>query len=176
MCNIAVVQVVIIQIWPISTIQVKRPKTGWKLCSYHNEDRKVPGKHGGIKSSVFIGYDEELKLHLQVLWKFSFFTENKKTEERIFGNVYWILKMYPSFVRRLIVIGIMLICLLFVWINMLRTYLKLNFVFGANRNEYKGRCVFVYLQEGKNHEKQLRQGVLNNSEKQLQSAAANSNQ
>ena len=50
---------------------------------------------------------------------------------------------------------------------MLRTYLKLNFVFGANRNEYKGRCVFVYLQEGKNHEKQLRQVVLNNSGKQL---------
>ena len=75
--------------------------------------------------------------------------------------------MYPSFVRRLIVIRIMLICLLFVRINMLRTYLKLNFIFGENRNEYKGRCVFVYLQEGKNHEKQLRQVVLNNSGKQL---------
>ena len=34
-------------------------------------------------------------------------------------------------------------------------------------DEYKRRCVFVYLQEGKNHEKQLLQGVLNNSEKQL---------
>ena len=50
---------------------------------------------------------------------------------------------------------------------MLRAYLKLNFIFGSNTNEYKGRCVFVYLQEGKNHEKQLLQGVLNNSEKQL---------
>ena len=50
---------------------------------------------------------------------------------------------------------------------MLRTYLKLNFIFDTNTNEYKGRCVFVYLQEGKNHEKQLLQGDLNNSEKQF---------
>ena len=55
----------------------------------------------------------------------------------------------------------------YVRINMLRTYLKLNFIFGTNTNEYKGRCVFVYLQEGKNHEKQLLQGDLNNSEKQF---------
>ena len=75
--------------------------------------------------------------------------------------------MYPSFVRRLIVIEIMLICLLFVRINILRTYLKLTFIFGANRKECKGRCVFVCLQEGKNHEKQLRQCVLNNNRKQL---------
>ena len=63
--------------------------------------------------------------------------------------------MYPMFVGMLIVIRIMLTCSLFVRINMLRTYLKLNFIFGTNANEYKGRCVFVYLQEGKNHEKQL---------------------
>ena len=35
---------------------------------------------------------------------------------------------------------------------MVRNYLKLNFIFGANTNEYKGSCVLVYLQEGKNHE------------------------
>ena len=50
---------------------------------------------------------------------------------------------------------------------MLRTYLKLNLTFGTNTNEYKERCVLVYLQEGKNYKKQLLQGVLNNSEKQL---------
>ena len=71
------------------------------------------------------------------------------------------------FIRMLIVIRLMLICSLFIRINMLRAYLKLNFIFGSNTNEYIGRCVFVYLQEGKNHEKQLLQGVLNNSEKQL---------
>ena len=75
--------------------------------------------------------------------------------------------MYPMFVRMLTVIRIMLICSLFVRINMLRSCLRLNFIFGTNTNEYKGRCVFVYLQVGKNHEKQLLQGVLNNSEKQL---------
>ena len=47
--------------------------------------------------------------------------------------------------------------------NMLRMYLKLNLIFGANTNEYKGRRVFAYLQEGKNHEKQFLQGVLNKS-------------
>ena len=56
---------------------------------------------------------------------------------------------------------------------MLRTYLKLNFIFGTNTNEYKGRCVFAYLQEGKNHEKQLLQVVLNNSEKRLLQGALN---
>ena len=75
--------------------------------------------------------------------------------------------MSPMFVRMLTVIRIMLIRSLFARINMLQTYLKLIFIFGTNTNEYKGRCVFVYLQVGKNHEKQLLQGVLNNSEKQL---------
>ena len=60
--------------------------------------------------------------------------------------------MCPLFVRMLIVIQIMLICSLFILINMVRNYLKLNFIFGANANEYKGSCVLVYLQEGKNHE------------------------
>ena len=46
---------------------------------------------------------------------------------------------------------------------MLRTHLKLNFVFGTNTDECKGRIVLVYLQEGKNHEKQLLQAVLNKS-------------
>ena len=32
---------------------------------------------------------------------------------------------------------------------------------------YKERCELVYLQEGKNHKKQLLEGVLDNSEKQL---------
>ena len=75
--------------------------------------------------------------------------------------------MSPMFVRMLTVIRIMLIRSLFARINMLQTYLKLIFIFSTNTNEYKGRCVFVYLQVGKNHEKQLLQGVLNNSEKQL---------
>ena len=71
------------------------------------------------------------------------------------------------FFRMLIVIRIMLICSLFIQINMLRTHLKMNFIFGTNTDEYKGRCVLVYLQEGKNHEKQLFQGVLNNNEKRF---------
>ena len=71
--------------------------------------------------------------------------------------------MYPMFLQMLIVIRIMLICSLFVPMNMLRMYLKLNLIFGANTNECKGRRVFAYLQEGKNHEKQLLQGVLNKS-------------
>ena len=50
---------------------------------------------------------------------------------------------------------------------MLRTHLELNFIFGTNTNEYKGRGALVYLKEGKNHEKKLLQCVLNNSEKQL---------
>lgn len=49
-------------------------------------------------------------------------------------------------------------------INMFQTHLKLNFIFGTNTNEDKGRCVLVCLQEGNNHEKQLLQIVLNNSE------------
>ena len=32
---------------------------------------------------------------------------------------------------------------------MLRTHLKLNFIFATNTNEYKGRCVLVYLQESR---------------------------
>ena len=43
---------------------------------------------------------------------------------------------------------------------MLRTHLKLNFVFGTNTDECKRRIVLVYLQEGKNHKKQLLQAVL----------------
>ena len=50
---------------------------------------------------------------------------------------------------------------------MLRTHLKMNFVFGTDTDEYKGRSVLVYLQEGTNHEKQLLQGVLKNIEKQF---------
>ena len=46
---------------------------------------------------------------------------------------------------------------------MLRTHLKLNFAFGTNADECKGRIVLVYLQEGKNHEEQLLQAVLNKS-------------
>ena len=46
---------------------------------------------------------------------------------------------------------------------MLRTHLKFNIVCGTNANECKGRTVLVYLQEGKNHEKQLLQAVLNKS-------------
>ena len=61
----------------------------------------------------------------------------------------------------LIDIRIILICLLFIGINMLRTHLKLSFVFGTNTDGYKGKCVLVYLQEGKNHKKQLLQGVVN---------------
>ena len=75
--------------------------------------------------------------------------------------------MCPLFIRMLSVIRIMLICSLFIRVNMLRTHLKLNFIFGKKPNEYNGRCVLVYLPEGKNHERQLLQGVLNNSDKQL---------
>ena len=46
---------------------------------------------------------------------------------------------------------------------MLRTHLKLSFISGTNTNKGKGRCVLVYLQEGKNHQKQLLQGALNKS-------------
>ena len=52
---------------------------------------------------------------------------------------------------------------MFIRINMLQTHLKLSFVFGTNIDEYKGGCVLVCLQEGKNNEKQLIQGVLNKS-------------
>ena len=48
-------------------------------------------------------------------------------------------------------------------INIPRTHLKLNFVFGTNTDKCKVRIVLVYLQEGKNHEKQLLQAVLNKS-------------
>ena len=71
--------------------------------------------------------------------------------------------MCPLSIRMLIAIRIMSICLLFIRINMLQTHLKLSFVFGTNRDECKGRCVLVYLQECKNHENQLAQGVLNES-------------
>ena len=71
--------------------------------------------------------------------------------------------MCPLFIRMLIVIRIVLICSLFIRINMLRTLLKLNFVFGTNTDVCKKRSALVYLQEGKNHEKQLLQGVLNKS-------------
>ena len=67
--------------------------------------------------------------------------------------------MCPLFIRMLLVIRVMLRYLLFIRINMFRTHLKLSFVFGTNTEEYKGRCVLVYLQEGKNHKKQLLQGV-----------------
>ena len=46
---------------------------------------------------------------------------------------------------------------------MLRTHLKLNFVFATNTDECKGRVVLVFLQEGKNNEKQLLQAVLSKS-------------
>ena len=71
--------------------------------------------------------------------------------------------MRPLFIRMLIFIRIMLICSLLIPINMLRTHLKLSFVFGTNTNKGKGRCVLVYLLEGKNHQKQLLQGALNKS-------------
>ena len=45
----------------------------------------------------------------------------------------------------------------------LSSHLKLNFVFGTNTDKCKRRIVLVYLQEGKNHEKQLLQAVLNKS-------------
>ena len=67
--------------------------------------------------------------------------------------------MCPLFIRMVIAIQMMLICSLFIRINMLRTHLKLNFLFGTNTNECKGRCVLVYLQEGKNHENQLLQSA-----------------
>ena len=147
MCNTVIVKVVIIQIWPIWIIQIKRFKTGKQLCSYHNEDRKVPGKHGGIKSSVLL----VIMKNQSYIYKFyDNFLSLHKTPKQVF---YWILKIYPMFVRMLTVIRIMLISSLFVRKNMLRSYLTLNFIFGTNTNEYKGRCVFVYLQEGKNHEK-----------------------
>ena len=73
-CNTVIVQVITIQIWTIWIIQIKISKSGLKLCSYHNQDRKVPGKHGGTKYPVFFGYHEVSKLHLQILWQFSFFT------------------------------------------------------------------------------------------------------
>ena len=71
--------------------------------------------------------------------------------------------MCPLFIRMLIAIRIMLVCSLFMRINMLRTHLKLYSVFGTNTDECKARIVLVYLQEGKNHEKQLLQAVLNKS-------------
>ena len=46
-CNLVIAEVVI--------IQIKGSKNGQPLCSYHNQDRKVRSKHGGIKSPVFIG-------------------------------------------------------------------------------------------------------------------------
>ena len=55
--------------------------------------------------------------------------------------------MCTLFNRMLIVIRIILICSLFTRTNMLRTDLKLNFIFGTDTNKYKGRCVLVYLQE-----------------------------
>ena len=64
----------------------------------------------------------------------------------------------------LIFIRIMLMYSMLIRINMFQTHLKLNFIFGTNTNEDKGRCVLVCLQEGNNHEKQLLQIVLNNSE------------
>ena len=71
--------------------------------------------------------------------------------------------MCSLFIRMLIGIRIVLICSLFIRINMLRALLKLNFVFGTNTDVCKKRSALVYLQEGKNHEKQLLQGVLNKS-------------
>ena len=138
LCNTVIVKVVIIQIWTIWTIQIKRSNTAYQLRSYHIQDRSVPDKHGGIKSPVFIGHHEVSKFHLQVLWQFSFFTLNIKTEGRIFESVYWILKMCPLFIRMLTVILIMLICSSFIRLNMLRAHLKMNFVFGTNTDEYKG--------------------------------------
>ena len=70
MCNTVIVKVIIIQTWTIWIIQIKRSKTGWQLCSYNNQDRTVPSKHGGIKSPVFIGHHKVPKFHLQVLWQF----------------------------------------------------------------------------------------------------------
>ena len=56
---------------------------------------------------------------------------------------------------------------------MLRTQFKMSFVFGTNTVKYKGRCVLVYLQEGKNYDKQLLQGVLNNNEKRFHEGVLN---
>ena len=100
------------------------------MCSYHNKDRKLPGKHGSIKSSVFIGYHEEWKFYDNLL-------SLHKTPKRTFDCVYWILKMCPMFIRMLIVIRIMLICSYFIRINMLWMHLKLNFIFGVNAKECK---------------------------------------
>ena len=95
-------------------------------------------------------YDNFLSLH-----------KTPRQKGRIIESVYWILKTCPLFIRMLIVLRIMLICLLFIWINTLRTHLKLSFVFGRNADEYEGRCVLVYLQEGQNHKNQFFQGVVN---------------
>ena len=71
--------------------------------------------------------------------------------------------MCPLFIQMLIVTQIMLICSLLMRINMPQTHLKLNFVYGTNVDECKGIIMLVYLQERKNHEKQLLQDVLNKS-------------
>ena len=105
-------------------------------------------------------YDNFLSLH-----------KTPKQNEEYFIVSIECLKCIQCFFRMLTVIRIMLTCSLFVRINMLRWYLRLNFIFGTNTNEYRGRCVFAYLEEGKNHEKtasnnrekQLFQGVLNKS-------------
>ena len=38
-----------------------------------------------------------------------------------------------------------MICSLFIRINIIRTHLKLNFIFCTNTKEYKERCVLAYL-------------------------------
>ena len=136
-------KVVIIQISTNWIIQIKKSETGYHLRSYHNQDRKVPVKHGDTKPSVSIGHHEVSKLRLQVLWQFSFFTQNTKTEGGIFCSVYRILKIYLLFIRMLIIIRI--ICSLFTRTNMLWTH----FIFGTSTNEYKGRLALVYLQESR---------------------------
>ena len=76
------------------------------MCSYYNQNRKVPVKHGDTKSAVSIGHHEVSKLRMQVLWQFPFFTQNTKTKGGIFCSVYWILEICPLFIRMLIVIRI----------------------------------------------------------------------
>ena len=152
-------KVVIIQISTNWIIQIKKSETGYHLRSYHNQDRKVPVKHGDTKPSVSIGHHEVSKLRLQVLWQFSFFIQNTNIEGGIFCSVYWILKTCTLFIRMLIVIWI--ICSLFIQANMLRTQLLYSVQIQTNTKEHAFLCTW------KNHEKQLLQGVLNNSEKQL---------
>ena len=57
------------------------------MCSYHNKDRKLPGKHGSIKSSVFIGYHEEWKFYDNLL---SLHKTPKQKEEHLIVSIEYL--------------------------------------------------------------------------------------